>query len=278
MPQRPPGYGTSRRRSPARRSIRRRWQRDEPMSPSHQDVPMKIILFGATGMVGQGVLRECLLEPEVGRVLAVGRTLTGESHPKLHEIRHGDFTDLTAIQPQLIGYDACLFCLGVTSLGQTEESYRRLTYDITLLAATTLLRLNPGIAFVYVTGQGTDSSERGSRMWARVKGKTENDLLKLPFRAAYMFRPGGIQPLHGVRSKTGWIQAIYKVTGPLWGLLNRLTPTYVTTTEKLGRAMIRVVRDGYPKPVLETLDINRIGGLTAGFKHKTPTNSAPIEK
>lgn len=220
---------------------------------------MKVILFGATGMVGQGVLRECLLDPAVETVLAVGRRPTGQSHAKLREITHGDFTDLSAIQPQLTGYDACLFCLGVTSLGQTEENYRRLTYDITLVAATTLLRLNPGMSFVYVTGQGTDSSEHGRVMWARIKGKTENDLLKLPFRSAYMFRPGGIQPLHGVRSKTAWIQAIYAVTGPLWGLLNRFAPKYVTTTEKLGRAMIRAVRDGYPKPVLETADINRIG-------------------
>ncbi|MET0221719.1 MAG: NAD-dependent epimerase/dehydratase family protein [Tardiphaga sp.] len=220
---------------------------------------MKVILFGATGMVGQGVLRECLLDPQVQTVLAVGRKPTGQSHAKLREITHGDFTDLSAIQPQLIGYDTCLFCLGVTSLGQTEENYRRLTYDVTLLAATTLLRLNPGIAFAYVTGQGTDSTEQGPRMWARIKGKTENDLLKLPFGAAYMFRPGGIQPLHGVRSKTAWVQVIYAATGPLWGLLNRIAPKYVTTTEKLGRAMIRAVRNGYPKPVLETADINRIG-------------------
>lgn len=220
---------------------------------------MKVILFGATGMVGQGVLRECLLDPAVETVLAVGRRPTGQSHAKLREITHGDFTDLSAIQPQLTGYDACLFCLGVTSLGQTEENYRRLTYDITLVAATTLLRLNPGMSFVYVTGQGTDSSEHGRVMWARIKGKTENDLLKLPFRSAYMFRPGGIQPLHGIRSKTAWLQAIYAVAGPLLGLLNRLTPKYVTTTEKMGRAMIRAVRDGYPKPVLETADINRIG-------------------
>jgi uncharacterized protein YbjT (DUF2867 family) len=191
---------------------------------------VRIILFGATGMVGQGVLRECLLDPAIEAVLAVGRSQTGQSHPKLRELQHDDFTNFSAIQLQLTGYDTCLFCLGVTSVGQSEDNYRRLTYDITLAAATTVLRLNPGIAFGYVTGQGTDSSEHGRRMWARIKGKTENDLLKLPFRAAYMFRPGGIQPLHGVRSKTAWYQAIYNVTGPLWSLLNRIAPNYVTTT------------------------------------------------
>ncbi|MDB5634363.1 MAG: Epimerase [Tardiphaga sp.] len=219
---------------------------------------MKVILFGATGMVGQGVLRECLLDTSVESVLAIGRNPTGQSNAKLREIKHSDFLDLSAISPQLAGYDACLFCLGVTSLGQSEENYRRLTYDITMAVATTLVKLNPGMTFIYVTGQGTDSTEQGRVMWARIKGKTENDLFKLPFKAAYMFRPGGIQPLHGVRSKTAWVQAIYAATGPLWTLLYRVAPKYVTTTEKLGRAMIKVARDGYPKPILESLDINRI--------------------
>ncbi|MDB5565822.1 MAG: Epimerase [Tardiphaga sp.] len=219
---------------------------------------MKVILFGATGMVGQGVLRECLLDASVESVLAIGRNSTGQSNAKLREIKHSDFLDLSAISPQLAGYDACLFCLGVTSLGQSEENYRRLTYDITMAVATTLVKLNPGMTFIYVTGQSTDSTEQGRVMWARIKGKTENDLFKLPFKAAYMFRPGGIQPLHGVRSKTAWVQAIYAATGPLWALLNRIAPKYVTTTEKLGRAMIKVARDGYRKPILESLDINRV--------------------
>ena len=219
---------------------------------------MKVVLFGATGMVGQGVLRECLLDAEVESVLAVGRNLTGQRHAKLHEIVHNDFLDFSRIESQLAGYDACFFCLGVSSIGMSEERYRRLTYDITLAAARTLAKLNPQMVFIYVTGRGTDSSERGKLMWARVKGKTENDLLKLPFKAAYMFRPAGIQPLHGIRSKTGWVQAIYVGTAPLLSLLNRLTPTYMTTTEQVGRAMIKVARDGYPKPVLESDDINRI--------------------
>src|ERR1700690_3580065 len=219
---------------------------------------MKVILFGATGMIGQGVLRECLLDPGVESVLAVGRSPTGQRHAKLREIVHDDFLDFSAIESGLAGFDACFFCLGVSSVGMSEQRYRHMTHDITLAAATTLSRLNPGMVFVYVTGRGTDSTEQGALMWARVKGKTENDLLKLPFKAAYMFRPAGIQPLHGIRSKTGWVQAIYVVSAPLLSLLNRVAPTYMTTTEQVGRAMIRVARDGYPRAVLESEDINRL--------------------
>jgi uncharacterized protein YbjT (DUF2867 family) len=219
---------------------------------------MKVILFGATGMVGQGVLRECLLDPAVESALAVGRSPTGQQHAKLREIVHGDFLDYSAIESQLAGYDACFFCLGVSSIGMDEERYRHLTYDITLAAATTLSRLNPGMVFTYVSGRSTDSTEQGPMMWARVKGKTENDLLKLPFKAAYMFRPAGIQPLHGIKSKTAWVQAIYVAAGPLLTLLNRTSPKFMTTTEQVGRAMIKVAKDGYPKPVLESEDINAV--------------------
>ncbi|WP_338834079.1 epimerase [Bradyrhizobium septentrionale] len=219
---------------------------------------MKIILFGATGMVGQGVLRECLLDPGVKRVLAVGRSPTGQRDAKLVELTCDNFIDYSAIEPQLTGYDACFFCLGVSSIGTDEARYRHLTYDVTLAAATALARLNPGMVFTYVTGRGTDSTEQGSLMWARVKGKTENDLLKLPFKAAYMFRPAGIQPLHGVRSKTPWVQAIYLATSPLLSLLVRLAPGHMTTSEQLGRAMLKVARDGYPRPVLESEDINSL--------------------
>jgi len=219
---------------------------------------MKVILFGATGMVGQGVLRECLRDPEVTSVLSVGRSNTGQSHPKLREILHTDFLDFSAIEYELAGHDACLFCLGVTSLGLSEQRYRQLTYDITMAAARTLARLSPGLTFIYVTGRGTDSTEQGSQMWARVKGKTENDLLKLPFRAAYMFRPAGIQPLHGVRSKVGWINAIYAVTAPLLTLLVKAAPDYMTTSEQVGRAMLAVAKHGYPTPILESADINTV--------------------
>jgi len=218
---------------------------------------MKVILFGATGMVGQGVLRECLLDPEVESVLVVGRSPSGRRHAKLREILHDDFFDFSALESQLAGYDACFFCLGVSSVGMSEERYRHLTYDLTMAAATTLAKLNPGMVFTYVTGRGTDSTEQGSLMWARVKGKTENDLLKLPFKAAYMFRPAGIQPLHGVRSNLGWAQPIYVATAPLLGWLVRVAPGSMTTTERVGRAMISVARNGYPTPVLESADINR---------------------
>jgi len=219
---------------------------------------MKVILFGATGMVGQGCLRECLLDSGVESVLAVGRSATGQRHAKLCEILHDDFLDYSAIESELEGFDACFFCLGVSSLGISEERYRHLTYDLTMAAAKTLSRRNPNMVFIYVTGAGTDSTERGRSMWARIKGKTENDLLKLPFKAAYMFRPAGIQPLHGIRSRTAWVQALYVAAAPLLALLGRVAPKYMTTTEQVGRAMIRVARDGYPKPVLESEDINRV--------------------
>ncbi len=219
---------------------------------------MKVILFGATGMVGQGVLRECLIDPQVEAVLAIGRSTTGQRHDKLREIIHADFLDFTALESEMSGYDACFFCLGVTSVGMNEADYRRLTYDVTMAAAHPLSRINPAMTFVYVTGTGADSSEQGGVMWARVKGKTENDLFKLPFKAAYMFRPGIIQPLHGIRSKTAWYQAFYTVASPLLTLLHSLAPKYVTTTEQVGRAMIGVVRRGYPKTILENADINGV--------------------
>jgi uncharacterized protein YbjT (DUF2867 family) len=219
---------------------------------------MKVILFGATGMVGQGVLRECLLDPGVETVLAVGRSPPGQRNAKLREILHDNFLDFSAIESELAGFDACFFCLGVSSVGMDEERYRHLTYDLTLAAARTLARLNPGMVFVYVTGRGTDSTEQGPLMWARVKGKTENDLMRLPFKAAYMFRPAGIQPLHGIRSKTAWVHAIYVATAPLLTLLNRMAPKYMTTTEQIGRAMIKVAREGFAKPVLESEDINTV--------------------
>ena len=219
---------------------------------------MNVLLFGATGMVGQGILRECLLDPGVEQVLSIVRSPTTQQHPKLHQLAHEDFFDYSNIEPELTGFDACLFALGVTSAGKSEAEYTRLTYDLTLAAAKTLAPLNPGMTFLYVSGAGTDSTERGRTMWARVKGKTENDLLKLPFRAAYMFRPGFIQPLHGIRSKTKLYQTFYTLLNPILPLLKSTFPQYITTTEQLGRAMLRVARNGYPRPILESKDINSL--------------------
>ncbi len=218
---------------------------------------MKVLLFGATGMVGQGVLRECLLDPDVESVISIGRGATGKQHPKLRELLHANFLDFSAIENQLSGFDACFFCLGVSSAGMSEEQYTRVTYGFTIAAARALAKLNPSMTFIYVSGMGTDSSEQGRSMWARVKGKTENDLLRLPFRAAYMFRPGAIVALHGVKSKTKLYRVFYVVLGPLPPLLYKLFPKYVTTTEQIGRAMLKVARSGWPKPVLETADINQ---------------------
>jgi uncharacterized protein YbjT (DUF2867 family) len=219
---------------------------------------MKVVLFGATGMIGQGVLRECLLDPEVESVVAIVRSATGQSHPKLREVVHRDFTDFSGLESDLSGQNACFFCMGVSSVGMKEADYRRVTYDFTMAAARLLARLNPGMTFVFVSGAGTDSSERGRSMWARVKGQTENALLKLPFRAAYMFRPGVIVPLHGIRSKTGVYRFAYAIAGPLLPLLKAVFPKSVTTTESLGRAMIKVARDGAVKPVVESSDINQL--------------------
>jgi uncharacterized protein YbjT (DUF2867 family) len=218
---------------------------------------MNVILFGATGMVGQGVLRECLLDPNVQQILSIVRTPSGQQHPKLHELVHTNFFDYSTIEPQLTGYDACFFSLGVSSAGMDEAKYTHLTYDLTLAAATTLGHLNPNMIFLYISGAGTDSTERGRIMWARVKGKTENDLLKLPFRAAYMFRPGFIQPLHGIRSKTKLYQFFYTALNPILPLLKSTFPKSITTTEELARAMINVARSGYSKPILEVPDIVR---------------------
>ncbi len=218
---------------------------------------MKVILFGATGMVGQGVLRECLLDPDVETVLCIGRSSLGRSDPKLKEIVRKDLYDLSPIAAELKGYDACFFCLGVSSAGMNEAEYRHVTFDLTLAAAEPLARLNPRMTFIYVSGQGTDSSERGRVMWARVKGATENALQALPLQA-YMFRPGIIQPLHGVRSKTPLYHAFYVVLGPLLGLARWLFPRQVTTTAQVGKAMLAVAKRGAPVRLLEPPDINRL--------------------
>ena len=221
---------------------------------------MKVLIFGASGMVGQGVLRECLLAPDVISVVTVGRSASGQQHPKLRELVHPDLLNYSAIEAELSGFDACFFCLGVSSAGLSEADYTRISYGYTLAAAETLARLNPQMTFTYVSGAGTDSTEQGRSMWARVKGKTENALLRLPFKGAYMFRPGMIQPLHGIRSKTASYQMLYTLLGPLLPLLRRLFPRQITTTEQVGRAMLVVARRGAAKHILESPDIIAAAG------------------
>jgi uncharacterized protein YbjT (DUF2867 family) len=218
---------------------------------------MDVLLFGATGMIGQGVLRECLRDPGVKRVVAVGRAATGQTHEKLRDLVVPLLTNLSGVQRELTGFDACFFSLGVTAVGLTEAQYSAITYDLTLSVAKTLARLNPNMTFIYVSGQSTDSTEKGSTMWARVKGRTENALLSLPIKS-YMFRPGMIIPLHGIKSKTGWYNLFYTIATPLYPLLKRASGS-VTDTEKLGRAMISVARNGHSSKILETPEINRIG-------------------
>jgi uncharacterized protein YbjT (DUF2867 family) len=219
---------------------------------------LKVILFGATGMVGQGALRECLLDPGVMEVLVVGRTATGRTHAKIREVVHKDLYDLSPIAWQLAGYDACFFCLGVSSLGMSEADYTKVTHDLTLGVAHVLAQQNPQMVFLYISGTGTDSTERGNTMWARVKGRTENELLREPFRAAYMLRPGYIQPMHGVKSKTPVYRVFYVVLSWLYPVIRLVARKYAITTEDLGRAMIKIARSGAPKRVLENADIEAL--------------------
>lgn len=216
---------------------------------------IKAIITGSTGMVGEGVLHECLQHPDVESVLVLNRRPCGVQHPKLREILHGDFSNIKPIAEQLSGYNAFFFCMGVSSIGKNETDYTRITHDTTLHIATTVVQHNPDMTFCYVSGSGTDSTEKGRSMWARVKGKTENDLLALPFKAAYMFRPGYIQPTAGLKNA----YTAYRFFAPLYPLWKRLFPAYVCTLEHLGLAMIRVANTGYTQPILENRDIERCG-------------------
>lgn len=218
---------------------------------------LKAIVFGATGMVGEGVLDVALRHPDVESVLVIGRKPCTVKHGKLREIVHRDFFDYSGIEGQLKGFNACFFCLGVTSVGKKEDEYTRLTYDLTMNAATVLAKLNPEMTFCYVSGTGTDGSEKGRSMWARVKGKTENDLRKLAFKAAYAFRPGFIKPIEGQQHAYG----ISKVLGVGYPLLKALLPKYVCTLEDLGLAMVGVATLGYTSKVLENPDIAEVARL-----------------
>ena len=208
---------------------------------------MKVILFGSTGMVGQGVLRECLLDPDVTEVLAVVRSATGQQHAKLREIVHKDFSDFTGLE---LDGDACFWCLGVTSAGMSEADYSRITYDYTIAAAKVLVR--PTMTFIFVSGTGA----QGNAMWARVKRKTEEALSVMPFKEVYVFRPGMIEPTHGIRSRTRMYNVLYPILYPVLLLSKLVIPKFVTTTERVGQAMLRITKKGFPKKLLENPDIN----------------------
>lgn len=224
---------------------------------------MRILLFGATGMVGQGVLRECLRATDVDEVVAIGRSPSGASDPKLRDLVQADLFDYRGIEKQLGGFDACFFCIGVTSFRMDEASYTHLTYDMTVAAASTLARLNPGMSFVYVSGSGADSSEIGKTMWARVRGRIENTLARLPFKRVHVIRPGAIQPKHGATSRTRAYRMIYPLIAPILPIFRALMPHTVATTETIGRALLELARRGYAKTVLETRDIEEVARRAA---------------
>jgi uncharacterized protein YbjT (DUF2867 family) len=219
---------------------------------------IKVLLFGATGMVGTAVLRECLADPRVARVVTVGRSAAILHSAKLEALIHTDLSNYDSLETSLRDFDACFFCLGVSAADVSEEDYRRVTYDYTLAAANTLTRLNPHMTFVYVSGAGTDSSGTGRIMWARVKGQTENALLALPFAAAYMLRPGIIQPLHGIKSKTRSYRVFYSLSAFLLPVLRAVFPNHVLSTTQIGLAMLNLAKHGYTKRILEARDIRAI--------------------
>jgi hypothetical protein len=219
---------------------------------------IRAIITGATGMVGEGVLHECLLHEDVEKVLVINRKPCGVTHPKLTEIICKDFYDLSPIESQLSGYNACYFCLGTSSVGMSEKDYTHVTYDLTMSLAKVLARNNPGMTFCYISGAGTDSTEKGSLMWARVKGKTENDLTKLPFKKAYAFRPGFMKPTPGLKNTL----SAYNYLGWLFPIFNALAPNMVSTLAQVGIAMIHATTHGYEKQVLEVKDIKILAGRT----------------
>jgi len=215
---------------------------------------LKVIITGATGMVGEGVLYECLEHLEVEKVLVITRKPCGYIHPKLTEIIHSDFSDISSLSDRLTDYNVCYFCLGVTALGKKEEEYTKLTHTLTLNFATTLAALNPDMTFCYISGAGTDSTEKGKTMWARVKGKTENDLVKLPFKQVFNFRPGGIIPFLPLNPSQTYYK-MYKYTRWILSCMKVFTPQYVITLKDLAAAMIQASLTGYPTHVVEMKDM-----------------------
>jgi uncharacterized protein YbjT (DUF2867 family) len=218
-------------------------------------VAKRVLIFGATGMVGQGVLRECARDSSITEVVAIGRTPVESSNPKIRNIVHKDLYEYKSIRESLSGFEACFFCLGTPSAGKSEAEYKQVTYDIPVAAAAALVELNPHMTFVFVSGSGADSTEKGIGMWARVKGMTENALLKIPFKAVYVIRPGMIQPLDGIQSKTKMYRVIYNILAPVLPLFRRLVPSYVTSTRLIGRAMIHLMNEGFDKKILTNSDL-----------------------
>jgi hypothetical protein len=216
---------------------------------------IKAIVTGASGMVGEGVMLTCLSHPDIEQVLVIGRRPCGTIHPKLKEIIHKDFFNLSAIENELKGYDVCYFCLGVSSVGMKEDEYTKMTYTLTMNVAQTLVKHNPGMTFCYISGAHTDSTEHGKQMWARVKGKTENDLMKLPFKQVFAFRPGGIQTYPGQKNAL----KLYSYLGWLLPIVGALFKNSVSKVEHIGKAMIEVTKNGYSKKILEVSDINSVG-------------------
>jgi len=219
-----------------------------------EDKILNVIITGSTGMVGEGVLMECLEHPQVKSVLVINRRPNGRIHPKLKEIIHVDLFDLSPIESELIGYNACLFCAGVSSVGMKEPEYFNLTYTLTTNVAKTLVKLNPDMVFEYVSGSATDSTEKGRAMWARVKGKTENDLMKMPFAHVYNMRPGYMHPTPGQQ----YVQKYYKYIAWMYPFLKRAFPNNVSTLRDLALAMINAALYGYDKQVLEVKDIKAL--------------------
>ena len=218
----------------------------------------KVIITGSTGMVGKGVLLECLDHPQIEKVLIINRSTIGMQHAKLEEILLASFLDIADLKDHLRGYDACFYCMGVSAVGMAEEKYYEITYKTTKAFADVLFGLNPDMVFNYVSGTGTDSSEKGRLMWARVKGKTENMILNMGFKDAYAFRPGVILPEKGIQSKTGWYNTMYAITKPLFPLLKKWK--LVTTTTRVGLAMINTLFTPADKKILENVDINELAG------------------
>lgn len=238
----------------------------------------RVAIFGATGMIGQGVLRECLQDADIVSVLCIGRRATGQSHPKLADRTVPDLTQLGGLSADLAKVDACFYCLGVSAVGMSESDYRRITYDLAVGVARALVDINPGMSFVFVSGEGADSTEHKGQMWARVKGATENAVHAMPFKSVFAFRPFFIQPLEGIVPRTARYRAFYTFWAPFYRVLRALAPSYVTDTQRVGLAMLQAVRHGAPHWIVKTRDINALAGLATRAKASSASSRAQANR